>query len=399
MVNYKHAILRLEHFMPIYIRNHDYLKIANMVKNDTLDLLKSFDLNDDIALLKEVHLGREFLAKPTRVSTPHTHVLDMEKDSKLFRSIIENELKKIKDPQERKQKEAHLNGIILFGQLLFSKNASELFADKTLLALESLDLDSLVMEKFEKSFRKLRKIIANSTFNKNPTRSESIQQRKEFNDAFAELRLQLKSEIQGKIDYKKEAKIHLYLRNMEGFYQQMNDLNHKHAIPEGRFNNLMDSLIRNGQKVSLASALVAMGSVALSFFFPAFIPIAIAATVISIGASTPFLLRALTNSVGNWLFHRVAPIKSDLGSLGLVATTLGTMGVGVVARPIIAESITALNNITKEVVLFKETNFSERTEAKQFNQTKNRFQQLKKAPDVLNLMGLLSEHKPSLGQG
>ncbi|KTD51299.1 hypothetical protein [Legionella quateirensis] len=349
--------------MKVTLFRDDYESISQIVR----DQLRQLMPDNEFAQTEYLLFGPEFMAQPLRISTPSTN-FDFDPVHTGYINILKDEINSTDDSPENKQlKKQQLESIILFGQILFSQSASLHFLNKSAIDA-SLEEDNPIALKIER----LRTLVQKEGIQFESSKLEALSRRKEFNDELTDLKRTIKD---SSLDEENKAQLLDNLSKTKDFYYQANDFNFKYANkPSRSYSNFVNNCERLGSKIALTASLVAIGATALSLvpaFAPVMIPIALAASTISLVIGLPLALKKVGTMLYNLIRFGAAPTPGELITTALLGTSLIMAGVsnvigqavnsGVLSKTaqLITQAVAAVSNLGKAAIGIAGQNISE----------------------------------------
>ena len=349
--------------MKVTLYRDDYESISQIVREKLRQLMP----DNDFAQTEYLLFGPEFMAQPLRISTPSTH-FDFDPVHTGYINILRDEINSSDDSQEEKRlKNQQLESIMLFGQILFSQSASLHFLQKSEIDA-SLEEDNPIALKMER----LRVLVQKEGIQFESSKLEALSRRKEFNDELNDLKRTIKD---SSLDEENKAQLLDNLSKTKDFYYQANDFNFKYANkPSRSYSNFVNNCERIGSKIALVASLVAIGATALSLippFAPVMMPLALAASTISVVIGLPLALKTVGTMLYNLIRFGAAPTTGELITTALLGTSLVMAGVshvigqavnsGVLSKTaqLITQAVAAVSNIGKAAVGIAGQNISE----------------------------------------
>ncbi|CAM4414547.1 MAG: hypothetical protein LEGION0403_FIIPPAGN_00959 [Legionella sp.] len=309
----------------VTLHQEDYASIAEEVRKQLRSALPASEFARG-----EILFGPEFMAPALRIDTPSTKVEFSEKEQKYIKELRAQINHSDISPEEKRQKQQHLDSIILFGQILFAQSSCLHFLKKPVhqpkpdSAKTSADMPEL-----KALLKKLTNLAENEGIQHTSSRFEVLSRRKEFNQCLSEIKRELKSMSLSM----EEKKTFLHnLHKARDFYLQANDFNFTYANKSSRnFSAFLTNYEYYGSKVSLAASLIAVAATALALIpplAPIMGPIALAATCIGMAIGVPLALKTVGTMIYNLIRFGAAPTPTELATTALVGTSIALMGAG-----------------------------------------------------------------------
>ncbi|WP_058534392.1 hypothetical protein [Legionella saoudiensis] len=330
----------------VTLHKEDYASIAEEVRKQ----LRSVFPDSEITNRTNILFGPEFMAPALRIDTPSTKVEFTEQEQAYVKELRSRINHSELSPEQKKQKQQHLDSIILFGQILFAQSACLHFLKKpfhnpgTPATMEDI-------QKLEVHLNQLKKLAENEGIQHTSSRFEVLSRRKEFNQYLSETKRTLK-DIPLSVEEKK-AFLH-NLHKAQDFYFQANDFNFTYANKSTRnFSKFLNNYEYYGSKVALAASLISIGATALTLIpplAPIMGPIALVATCISMAIGVPLALKTVGVMLYNLIRFGAAPTPTELATTALVGTSMALMGAGgLITQGLISSTAAAVTQGLKAV--------------------------------------------------
>ncbi len=335
--------------MKVILDTADYESISEIVRQQLRELMP----DNEYAQSDQLVFGPEFMVKPLRISTPSTK-FDFDPVHKEYIQEMRNQIKESSGTtEEQQQKNQQIDSIMLFGRLLFAQSASLHFLKK---AFEEKPANPAIDARMEG----LKELIQKEGIQYDSSRFDALSRRKEFNDKLNALKQDIAS---SELSNNEKERLSVNLSKAKDFYFQANDFNFEYANkPSRSFSNFINACERYGSRISLATSIIAIGASALSLIpclAPVMVPIALAATAITMAIGLPIALKNVGTMLYNMIRFQAAPTPAELINTTLLGTSLLLAGVGGVVgqavssgalsanADLITKAVTAVNDLTK----------------------------------------------------
>ncbi|MDR3501910.1 MAG: hypothetical protein P4L79_04940 [Legionella sp.] len=307
----------------VTLHKEDYTSIAEEVRKQLRGVFPESEFAHG-----DILFGPEFMAPALRIDTPSTKVEFSEKEQHYVKELRNEINKSTLSPEQKRQKQQHLDSIVLFGQILFAQSSCLHFLKKPFHKPDA-SIPIADIQKLEAHLDKLKKLAENEGIQHTSSRFEVLSRRKEFKQYLSEIKHELK-DMPLSMEEKKA-----FLRNLHkarDFYLQANDFNFTYANkPTRNFSAFLNNYEYYGSKVSLAASLIAVAATALALIpplAPIMGPIALAATCIGMAIGVPLALKTVGIMIYNLIRFGAAPTPTELATTALVGTSIALMGAG-----------------------------------------------------------------------
>jgi hypothetical protein len=312
----------------VTLHKEDYTSIAEEVRKQLRGIFRDSEFTDSESAHGDILFGPEFMAPALRIDTPSTKVEFSEKELqyvKELRNIINHS---DQTSEQKRQRQQHLDSIILFGQILFAQSACLHFLKKPFHKPDAA-IPLADIQKLEAHLKELKNLAEQEGIQHTSSRFEVLSRRKAFKDHLWKIKHDL-NDMPLSMEEKK-AFLH-NLHKARDFYLQANDFNFTYANkPSRNFSAFLNNYEYYGSKVSLAASLIAVAATALALIpplAPIMGPIALAATCISMAIGVPLALKTVGTMIYNLIRFGAAPTPTELATTALVGTSIALMGTG-----------------------------------------------------------------------
>ncbi|MFJ1268488.1 hypothetical protein ACD661_07980 [Legionella lytica] len=327
----------------VTLHQEDYASIAKEVREQ---LRKAFPKSE--LAKQEILFGPEFMAPALRIDTPSTKIEFSAKEQHYVKELRAQINHSDLSPQEKHQRQQHLDSIILFGQILFAQASCMHFLKKPFHHSEpGSAMTEADMQKFKTLLGPLKTLVENEGIQHTSSRFEVLSRRKEFSQYLSEIKRELK-EMPLSMEEKKT-----FLHNLHkarDFYLQANDFNFTYANKSTRnFSAFLNNYEYYGSKVSLAASLIAVTASALALI-PPLAPImgtiALVATCIGMAIGVPLALKTVGAMLYNLIRFGAAPTPTELATTALVGTSIALMGTGSLVANALQQGLISTATVT-----------------------------------------------------